>query len=304
MRVFKRAGRERRNRFAFFAILLLLFGLISMKTDSFMLSNDSIVPSRDKTIYRVRREPADSLDVIIVGDSLTYSSISPLQLWKEHGFTSYVCGQWGQKIIETEDMLKTALRRQKPRVIDSSVQYNMLSASYKELGLDGHESGMDVLACLVTDVVLTPLLRDQYGVYSPYCTVYLSGDGGMYIYTYRDPNIAETFWVLDGLPDMIDGSGIDQETLDGYILESYTYFAMPQGELTGAVNAAEAVLKGRPQDEAVTCMRQLKQLDIEKLADYKELLEKFTEAGAVRTAGGAAAINSEADRYDKILSPF
>ena len=189
-------------------------------------------------------------------------------------------------------------------VIDSSVQYNMLSASYKELGLDGHESGMDVLACLVTDVVLTPLLRDQYGVYSPYCTVYLSGDGGMYIYTYRDPNIAETFWVLDGLPDMIDGSGIDQETLDGYILESYTYFAMPQGELTGAVNAAEAVLKGRPQDEAVTCMRQLKQLDLEKLADYKELLEKFTEAGAVRTAGGAAAINSEADRYDKILSPF
>ena len=103
---------------------------------------------------------------------------------------------------------------------------------------------------------------------------------------------------------VIDGSGIDQETLDGYILESYTYFAMPQGELTGAVNAAEAVLKGRPQDEAVTCMRQLKQLDLEKLADYKELLEKFTEAGAVRTAGGAAAINSEADRYDKILSPF
>ena len=117
MRVFKRAGRERRNRFAFFVILLLLFGLISMKTDSFMLSNDSIVPSRDKTLYRVRREPADSLDVIIVGDSLTYSSVSPLQLWKEHGFTSYVCGQWGQKIIETEDMLKTALHRQKPRVV-------------------------------------------------------------------------------------------------------------------------------------------------------------------------------------------
>lgn len=189
-------------------------------------------------------------------------------------------------------------------VIDSGVQYNMLSAGYKALGVDGHDGGMDVLATLVTDVFLTPLLRDQYGVYTPYCSVYISNDGGMYIYTYRDPNIAETFRVLDGLPDMIAGSGIDQETLNGYILESYAYYAMPQGELSGAVDAAEAVFKGRPRDEAVTCMRQLKQLTPEKLADYKGLLEKFSEAGAVRTAGGAAAIKAEADRYDKILKPF
>ena len=189
-------------------------------------------------------------------------------------------------------------------VIDSSVQYNMLSASYRALGQNGHEGGMDVLAGLVTDVILTPLLRDQYGVYSPNCTVYISDDGGMFIYTYRDPNIAETFRVLDDLPEIIAGSGIDQETLDGYILKSYAYYAMPQGELSGAVNAAEAVLKGRPQDESVTSMRQLKQLNLEKLADYTGLLEKFSEAGAVRTAGGAAAINAEADRYDKILNPF
>ena len=189
-------------------------------------------------------------------------------------------------------------------VIDSSVQYNMLSASYTALGQNGYEGGIDALAGLVTDVFLTPLLRDQYGVYTPYCAAYLSDDGGMFIYTYRDPNIAETFRVLDGLPEMIAGSGIDKETLDGYILESYVYFAKPQGELTGAVNAAEAVLKGRPQDEAVTSMRQLKQLTLEKLADYTGLLEKLSEVGAVRTAGGAAAIKAQADRYDKILSPF
>lgn len=117
MRDFKRDRRERRNCVAFFVILFLLFGLISLKIDNSLLSSDSIVPSRDKNMYRVRREPADSLDVIIVGDSLTYSSVSPMQLWKAHGFTSYVCGQWSQKIIETEDMLKTVLRRQKPRVV-------------------------------------------------------------------------------------------------------------------------------------------------------------------------------------------
>lgn len=74
MRDCKRDRRERRNRVAFFVILLLLFGMISLKIDNSLLSSDSIVPSRDKNMYRVRREPKDSLDVIIVGDSLTYSS--------------------------------------------------------------------------------------------------------------------------------------------------------------------------------------------------------------------------------------
>ena len=117
MRVFERDRRERIKCFVFIVILFLLFGLISWKTEHLMRSDDSIVPSRDKIIYRVRWEPEDSLDVIIVGDSLSYSSISPLQLWKEQGFTSYVCGQWGQKIRESEDVLKSVLRRQKPKVV-------------------------------------------------------------------------------------------------------------------------------------------------------------------------------------------
>ena len=35
-------------------------------------------------------EPGHSLDAIFIGDSEAYSSFSPLQMWEEHGFTSYV----------------------------------------------------------------------------------------------------------------------------------------------------------------------------------------------------------------------
>ena len=34
------------------------------------------------------------------------------------------------------------------------------------------------------------------------------------------------------------------------------------------------------------------------------MLQMLTEEGAVRTAGSAAAIHAEADRYDMILNPF
>lgn len=117
MRDFKRNRGNWRGSIAFILILFLLFGLISSKTESIMLNNDRIVPSRNRSMYRVRREPADSIDVLIVGDSLSYTSVSPMQLWKSHGFTSYVCGQWGQKIRETEEMLRTVLHTQTPRLV-------------------------------------------------------------------------------------------------------------------------------------------------------------------------------------------
>ena len=51
-------------------------------------------------------------------------------------------------------------------------------------------------------------------------------------------------------------------------------------------------------------MRQIKGCTPEKLEKWAEMLKQLTEEGAVRTAGGAAAIHAEAARYDKILDPF
>ena len=154
------------------------------------------------------------------------------------------------------------------------------------------------------DFYLIPILRDRYGVYDPYCANKNTSDGGIYIFTYEDPNIAETFEFINGLPEMLREEEVDQETINGYILQSYTYFAKPKGELSGAAEAAEAVLQGKPQDEALTWMREMKACTPEKLTEWADMLEKLTEEGMSLTAGGAAAVYAEADRYDRILDPF
>ena len=103
---------------------------------------------------------------------------------------------------------------------------------------------------------------------------------------------------------MLREEAIDQETIDGYILDSYSLIARPKGELSGAISAAEVTLQGIFQDETLTRLRQIKQCTPEKLAEWAEMLQMLTEEGAVRTAGSAAAIHAEADRYDMILNPF
>lgn len=187
-------------------------------------------------------------------------------------------------------------------VIDSAAQNNMLAADFATAGLDDFDGRLDAVVNIVTDTFLNPLLRDQYGVYTPQQRNIR--DGGVSIYAYRDPNIAETFQVLEELPGMVADMEIDQETLDGYILSAYTELAMPEGELTGAMTAATRALQDWPQDEVLTWMRQLKTLTPEGVKDYAGMYEKLAEDGMRRTTGGAAAINANAELFDAIYNPF
>ena len=52
------------------------------------------------------------------------TSISPMELWKSAGITSYICGQSGQRISESYYMLKHALEYQSPQVV--LLETNML----------------------------------------------------------------------------------------------------------------------------------------------------------------------------------
>ena len=52
------------------------------------------------------------------------TSISPMELWKSTGITSYICGQSAQRISESYYMLKHALDYQSPQVV--LLETNML----------------------------------------------------------------------------------------------------------------------------------------------------------------------------------
>ena len=188
-------------------------------------------------------------------------------------------------------------------VIDNSVQFNGVVADYESLGLEGYDASLDAVTALVLDTFLYPLLRDQYGAYSV-----MHGaleDAGVYVVSYRDPNVAETFDVYEQLSELVGGlTDVDQETLDGYILSAYAAYAMPQGELSGAVNAALLTLEGRAQDEVLDYMRQLKSVTPETFTKYAELYAKLVENGVIFTAGPASAIEANAERYEAVLNPF
>ena len=187
-------------------------------------------------------------------------------------------------------------------IVDSNVQFNGVVSDFPTVGLDAYSSDLDAVAALITDLYLYPMLRDQYGVYGAMHA--FVDEAGPYMISYRDPNVRETFDVFEGLPDFVAGQTLDQETLDGYILSSYSAYAMPEGELSGAISALLSVLTEEPADLKLQHMRELKTLTPESLQAFVEVYAKLINEGVRFTAGGAGAINANAELYDAILNPF
>lgn len=82
-------------------------------------------PKNNQKAFGMTKEAANgvlgerehSIDVLFIGDSEAYSSFSPLQMWNEHGFTSYVSATSGQKLPYGNTLLHRATRKQSPRVV-------------------------------------------------------------------------------------------------------------------------------------------------------------------------------------------
>ena len=197
------------------------------------------------------------------------------------------------------DFVKPA--RWEALIADLSVQFNGVVCDYKTAGLEEYSADMDALASLISDTYLIPMLREQYGVYSPNISF---NDYGVHILAYRDPNIPETFRVLEALPEFIRDMEFTQEDIDGYIMSAYAGLAQEPGQLGGAAGAISDRMAEIPEDQVLTDMRQMKTLTPEKVKSYADMFAKVMEDGFRYSAGGASVIRRNSSLFDEILNPF
>lgn len=76
--------------------------------------NAIAVEEKEKSL---NEEPENTLDIIFMGDSESYSGFSPLQIWAEYGHTSYVCGTTAQRLCDTYALLQHTFEKQTPKLI-------------------------------------------------------------------------------------------------------------------------------------------------------------------------------------------
>lgn len=99
----------------FFLILAILLGALSAL---FLPKGNRLEDGiQDPALYAFLGEPENSLDVVVVGDSIPLCSFIPAYLWQEQGIPSYVCASTAQSAESSYSVLKTFFRRQAPKVV-------------------------------------------------------------------------------------------------------------------------------------------------------------------------------------------
>lgn len=92
-------------------VLLLLSILVTPKNNTEEAGHDAWAA------YGFEAEPNDTIDVFILGDSESRTSVSPMEMFHEEGITSYCCGINSENLCDMKQMLKRILKTQSPRLV-------------------------------------------------------------------------------------------------------------------------------------------------------------------------------------------
>ncbi len=191
-----------------------------------------------------------------------------------------------------------AMPRNVAATYGSDAMYNIAAMRFANLGME-YSGKLSAFTSAVTSLVLIPLMRNTYSVYTPVFSIsrfFVSLDA------YRDPRLRETFTeVLPSLGDAVRALDITQEELDGYITKAYSALAMPKGPFTGADMAIEDALHDRNSFERTLArMRELKETTPEDITAYADILDKLAADGIRTSVGSPQLIQGASDLFDEV----
>lgn len=77
------------------------------------------------SLYEVLGEKPNTIDVVAIGDSLVYSSICPMEIYGNYGYTVFDCAEPAQIMPDAYEYYKVALESQKPKIaiIESNILF-------------------------------------------------------------------------------------------------------------------------------------------------------------------------------------
>lgn len=80
-------------------------------------NNSNVAGMRNTKAHGILSEEKNTIDVLFLGDSEAYSAFSPMLMWNQEGFTSYVSAIPGLPLNEINDLLEQALENQAPKIV-------------------------------------------------------------------------------------------------------------------------------------------------------------------------------------------
>ena len=98
-------------------ILILLIILLILSYIAIPKNNLAEFGMEEVRANGILGERENSIDVLIVGNSESITSIIPMKLWEDYGITSYISGTVGQSLPDSCIFVYNIMKKQKPKIV-------------------------------------------------------------------------------------------------------------------------------------------------------------------------------------------
>ena len=184
-------------------------------------------------------------------------------------------------------------------IINSDVNYNLIAAPLDEIGAD-RDGELYVTEQIVDDKFLIPQLRYTKGAYG---VSYDVNEYGMYISSYRDPQLKDTFDFYDTIGSQLNNMTLTNDELDGYVVSSFVNAAKMRGTLNDTYHYLTTLVYTSEKDNYEKLSERLN-TTVDKVKGYSNVYDALAKNGVKYTIGKESDIIKNADLFNNILIPF
>ncbi len=232
---------------------------------------------------------------------------------KETLLVSLTAAEEGRKAFETEadgildalypaaegaDLQMTCKKLNEGFKTPGQVQYVSRSGNFKEAGVAYHGS-YEVLTNLLSYGYLWNEIRVKGGAYGGGITLSeLSGVAATY--SYRDPNLAETNRVYEGLPAYVETYEADEREMTKNILGTMSNIDAPLTPRAEGNRSFMAYLTDRTEEDAQRVRDEILGTTVEDIRKAKPMLEAMLAADCICAVGSAAKVEENKDLFGEV----
>ena len=196
---------------------------------------------------------------------------------------------------------ETAIFTPKQRAIafqtSGTVQYNIQAFDFNKLGISYHGS-MQVLRTITNLEFFWNNIRVQGGAYGCGCNFLRSGIG--YFYSYRDPNLSETYQIYKNLEEYLNDFVADERQMRKYILGTINQFDQPKTSKERFDEAINQFYRHISYEMIQEQRNQILDTTIEDIRGFAQLFNQIARTNNICTIGSQNKIQEQNHLFDSV----
>lgn len=179
----------------------------------------------------------------------------------------------------------------------SLVNYVCRGGSFADKGLP-YVGSLKVLKIIMSYDYLWMNVRVKNGAYGCMSSFSKNGDG--VFVSYRDPNLAKTVDVFEGVTDYVKNYDADDREMTQYIIGAISEVDTPKTPATKALRSLSAYMTGSSYEAVMKEREEILNCSVKDINNLEKYMRAVLEDGYICVVGNAEAIKAEKDRFDSL----